>query len=249
MTEKSPVGVQAVGRVFELLELIENLGGAATLSELSSSTHIPPPSIHRHLRTLVTLGCIRQLPNRRYALGPRLITLGDGAIKQLGALALPQLKTLVDQLGESAKMAVLDVDMVVYVAQVPSLHSMRTSTEVGRRAHTHTTGIGKAILAQLSEDTVQQILMRAGMPTPTARSISGASDLLADLRLIRERGFSVDEQEQEIGVRCFAVAVPDAPTPTAISVSGPVSRLDEHFASRAVPILTKAAQTISEKLQ
>lgn len=249
MTEKAPVGVQAVRRVFELLELIEDAGGAATLSELSSATSVPPPTIHRHLRTLVTLGCIRQLPDRRYVLGPRLITFGEGASKQLGALALPHLKTLVDQLGETAKMAVLDVDMVVYVAQVPSLHSMRTSTEVGRRAHTHTTGIGKALLAQLREDTVRQIVMRAGMPTPTARSISGPGDLLADLRLVRERGFSVDEQEQEIGVRCFAVAIPDAPTPTAISVSGPVSRLDEHFASRAVPILNRAAQTISEELQ
>lgn len=249
MTEKSPVGVQAVRRVFELLELIENAGGAATLSELSSSTNVPPPTIHRHLRTLVTVGCVRQLPNRRYALGPRLITFGEGASKQLGALALPQLKTLVDELGETAQMAVLDLDMVVYVAQVPSLHSMRTDAEVGRCAPTYTTGIGKAILAQLSEDTVRQILMRAGMPTPTTGSISGASALLADLELIRERGFSVDEPEQEIGVRCFAVAVPNAPTPTAISVSGPVSRLDEHFANKAVPILHLAAQRISEELQ
>ena len=249
MTEKSTVGVQAVKRVFELLELIKSQGGVATLSELSSSSNMPPPTIHRHLRTLVTLGCIRQLPNRHYALGPRLITFGEAASKQLGALALPHLKTLVDQLGETAKLGVLDVDMVVYLAQLPSLHSMRTFTEVGCRAHTHTTGIGKAILAQLSEDTVRQIIMQVGMPTRTTRSISGAGALLAELSLIRERGFSVDEQEQEIGVRCFAVAVPDAPTPTAISVSGPVSRLDDHFASRAMPILNQAAQTISQVLQ
>ena len=102
-----------------------------------------------------------------------------------------------DQLGETAKLGVLDVDMVVYLAQVPSLHSMRTFTEVGCRAHTHTTGIGKAILAQLSEDTVRQIIMQVGMPTRTTRSISGAGALLAELSLIRERGFSVDEQEQE----------------------------------------------------
>ena len=152
MAEKAPGGVQSVERVFELLELITDAGGEVTLSELSSSTDLPLPTIHRLLRTLVTLGYIRQLPNRRYALGPRLIRLGEGANQQLGALARPQLKSLVDRLGETANMAVLDSDMVIYVAQVPSLHSMRMFTEVGRRAHTHATGVGKAILAQLEDD-------------------------------------------------------------------------------------------------
>ena len=137
MAEKASGGVQSVERVFELLELITDAGGDVTLSELSSSTDLPLPTIHRLLRTLVSLGYIRQLPNRRYALGPRLIRLGEGANKQLGALARPQLKSLVDRLGETSNMAVLDSDMVIYVAQVPSLHSMRMFTEVGRRAHTH----------------------------------------------------------------------------------------------------------------
>jgi IclR family acetate operon transcriptional repressor len=145
-------------------------------------------------------------------------------------------------------MAVLDSDMVIYVAQVPSLHSMRMFTEVGRRAHTHATGVGKAILAQLDDEVVRGIVARAGMPTPTAKSIGDVDDLLADLKLIRERGYSIDEEEQEIGVRCFAMAVPNAPTPAAISVSGPVSRVDLSFGDRAVPILRKAAQVISDEL-
>jgi IclR family acetate operon transcriptional repressor len=224
MAEKAAGGVQSVERVFELLELITDAGGDVTLSELSSSTDLPLPTIHRLLRTLVSLGYIRQLPNRRYALGPRLIRLGEGANKQLGAVARPQ---------------------VIYVAQVPSLHAMRMFTEVGRRAHTHATGVGKAILAQLDDDVVRGIVTRAGMPTPTPKSIGDIDELLADLKLIRERGYSIDEEEQELGVRCFAMAVPNAPTPTAISVSGPVSRVDEHFADKAVPVLREAAEAIS----
>ncbi len=78
-----------VGRacVFELLELITDAGGEVMLSELSSSTSLPLPTIHRLLRTLVSLGYVRQLPNRRYSLGPRLIRLGEAANKQLGVLA------------------------------------------------------------------------------------------------------------------------------------------------------------------
>ncbi|GAA1112606.1 IclR family transcriptional regulator [Arthrobacter flavus] len=249
MAEKAAGGgVQSVERVFELLELITDAGGEVSLSELSSSTDLPLPTIHRLLRTLVAKGYARQLPNRRYALGPRLIRLGEGANKQLGALARPQLKNLVDSLGETSNMAVLDSDMVIYIAQVPSPHSMRMFTEVGRRAHTHDTGVGKAILAQLSNDAVRSIVGRAGMPTPTDRSLKNIDELLAELELIRERGYSVDEQEQELGVRCFAMAVPDAPTPSAISVSGPVSRVDERFAEKAVPLLREAVQSIAAEL-
>ncbi|KHL05386.1 IclR family transcriptional regulator [Sinomonas humi] len=248
MAEKASGGVQSVERVFELLELITDAGGDVTLSELSSSTELPLPTIHRLLRTLVALGYVRQLPNRRYALGPRLIRLGEGANKQLGALAQPELKTLVDSLGETANMAVLDSDMVIYVAQVPSPHSMRMFTEVGRRAHMHDTGVGKAILAQLDDEQVRSIVGRQGMPTPTTYSIGDVETLLADLDKIRARGYAIDEQEQEVGVRCFSMAVPNAPTPTAISVSGPVSRVDEMFGERAVPALRSAAERISAEL-
>jgi IclR family acetate operon transcriptional repressor len=248
MAEKAPGGVQSVERVFELLELITDADGEVTLSELAASTELPLPTIHRLLRTLVGMGYVRQLPNRRYALGPRLIRLGEGASKQLGAIARPQLARLVDALGETANMAVLDSDMVVYVGQVPSKHSMRMFTEVGRHAHTHATGVGKAILATLDDDVVRGIVSRVGMPTATPMAIGDIDSLLAELDRIRERGYSIDEQEQEIGVRCFAVAVPHAPTPTAISVSGPVSRVDEAFAERAVPLLIDAAQVLSREL-
>jgi IclR family acetate operon transcriptional repressor len=243
--ERPAEGVKSVVRVFELLELITDAGGDVTLSELSTMAGLPLPTIHRLLRTLVSLGYIRQLPNRRYALGPRLVRLGEAANKQFGALALPQLKSLVDRLGETANMAMLDSDMVVYVAQVPSPHAMRMFTEVGRRAHTHDTGVGKAILAQLPDETVRSIVNQAGMPTPTKQSIGSIDALLADLEVIRERGYSIDDGEQEVGVRCFAMAIPGAPTPTAISVSGPQTRVDDAFAERAIPLLHEAVAQIA----
>ena len=88
-------------------------------------------------------------------------------------------------------------------------------------------------------------MARAGMPSATSASITNIDDLITDLRLIRERGYSIDDGEQEIGVRCFAMAVPNAPTLTAISVSGPVSRVDNAFAERAVPLLRDAAEALS----
>jgi IclR family transcriptional regulator, acetate operon repressor len=242
-------GVQSVERVFALLELITDAGGSVSLSELASSTDLPLPTIHRLLRTLLPMGYVRQLPNRRYTLGPRLIRIGVTASKQLGALAQPWLASLADQLGETSNMAVLDGDMVLYVAQAPSKHSMRMFTEVGHRVHTHNSGVGKAILAQLPDDAVRRIVSRAGMPTPTERSIGDVEALIADLDAIRSRGYSIDDGEQEVGVRCLSVAVPGAPTHTAISVSGPAARVDDTFAERAVPMLHEVARSIGENLE
>src|SRR3954465_15792772 len=138
MAEKASGGVQSVERVFELLELITDAGGGVTLSELSSSTDLPLPTIHRLLRTLVSLGYIRQLPNRRYALGPRLIRLGEVANRQLGAVAGPVLQSLVDELSETASLAVLDGDMVIYTGQVLPSKLTRANNEVGKRVGLHT---------------------------------------------------------------------------------------------------------------
>lgn len=249
MAERSaPAGVQSVERVFELLELITDAGGEVTLSELAGSTELPLPTIHRLLRTLVGGSYVRQLANRRYALGPRLIRLGEAASRQVGSLATPELVRIASILEETANMAVLDGDLVLYVAQAPSRHAMRMFTEIGRRVNAHASGVGKAILAQLDDETVRGIISRAGMPTPTPHSIADIPALLDELALIRERGYAVDDQEQELGVRCYAVAVPNAPTPTAISTSGPLSRVDDEFGTRAVPLLHTAAQVISDDL-
>ena len=238
-------GVKSVARVFDLLELIADAGGDVTLSELSTSANLPLPTIHRLLRTLVSLGYARQLANRRYALGPKLVRLGEVANRKFGQIAMPQLKDLVERLGETANLATIDGDRVIYVSQAPSPHAMRMFTEVGRRSFLHSTGVGKAILAQLDDNAVREIIARTGMPRATERSLDSIDALLADLALTRERGYAIDDGEQEIGVRCYAMSVPDMPVLTAVSVSGPVARVDEGFAERSVPVLREIVAEIS----
>ncbi|GAA4371743.1 IclR family transcriptional regulator [Paeniglutamicibacter cryotolerans] len=248
MSIKQASGVQSVERAFELLELMARAGGEVTLTQLATETPLPLPTIHRLLRTLVGIGYVRQLPSRRYSLGPRLIRLGEVANRQLGALAEPVLREMVEQLGESANMAVLDGDMVTYISQVPSPHSMRMFTEVGRRANLHDTGVGKAILSVLADERVRRLVGEAGMPTPTPNTIATLPDLFTELERIRDVGYAVDEEEQEPGVRCFAMAVPGAPTPMALSISGPTTRVDAAFADRAIPALILATSKIASAL-
>jgi IclR family acetate operon transcriptional repressor len=241
-------GVQSLERAFDLLERMADAGGVVGLSELSTSSGLPLPTIHRLMRTLVAAGYVRQQPNRRYALGPRLIRLGESSARLLGTWARPHLARLVEETGETANMALLDGDEIVYVAQVPSKHSMRMFTEVGRRVLPHTTGVGKALLADASEPEVRALLARTGMPASTDRTITTPDAFLAALEQVRRSGYAVDDNEQEIGVRCLAVAVPDSPTGTAISISGPAGRVTDAATERIVPILQEVARDLSRVL-
>ncbi|WP_413966363.1 IclR family transcriptional regulator [Actinacidiphila polyblastidii] len=234
-------GVQSLERAFDLLERMADQGGEVGLSELSAGSGLPLPTIHRLMRTLVACGYVRQQPNRRYALGPRLIRLGEGASRLLGTWARPYLAELVEATGETANMALLDGDEVVYVAQVPSRHSMRMFTEVGRRVLPHSTGVGKALLAAVPPQEVRALLARTGMPAATERTITEPDAFLAELAHIREMGYAVDDSEQEIGVRCLAVTVPDSPTAAAISISGPAGRVTEAATDKIVPVLHEVA--------
>lgn len=244
---RAPGSVQSVERAFFLLEQMAD-SEDLSLTELSRLIDLPAPTTHRLLQTMVALGYVRQLPNRRYGLGLGLVRLGGRADKHFGPIARPYLELLVQETGESANLAVLDGHMVVYVAQAPSPHPMRMFTELGHRAFTHSTGVGKAILSSLPEERVLSITGRAGMPAATGRTITDPEQLLHELRLVRTRGHAVDDEEQEPGVRCYAVAVPYQPVPMALSVSGPRFRMTEALGARAVPLLQAQAAELARGL-
>lgn len=244
---KAAGGVQSVERAFYLLELLADHGDQS-LTELSAAIELPAPTTHRLLKTLVSLGYVRQLHNRRYGLGLGLVRLAGRVDTQFAPIARPHLETLALEIGESANLAVLEGDMVVYIAQAPSRHAMRMFTEVGHRAHAHSTGVGKAMLAGLPEEQVTKIVTRVGMPMATERTITDPARLRTELNRIRRTGYATDNGEQENGVFCYAVAVPDVPISMAISVSGPAFRMTKELGKTAVPLLIREAAAISHEL-
>ena len=241
-------GVQSVERTFELLELMADSGGEVALSDLAEKSGLPLPTIHRIIRTLVNNGYARQQPSRRYALGPRLIRLGETASRALGSWARPYLAELTEVTGESANMAVLDGEQIVYVAQAPSPHSMRMFTEVGRRVDAHATAVGKAVLANMPADEVTQLLARTPMSPQTEHTIASVESMHQELERIRTRGYAIDDGEQEVGVRCFAVAVPGAPAGAAISISGPEARMARISTDEVIPLMQRLASSLSAEL-
>jgi IclR family transcriptional regulator, acetate operon repressor len=251
VAEKAPRragGVQSLERAFGILETMAEAGGTLGLSELATRAKLPLPTIHRFVRTLVDLGYLRQEPSRQYALGPRLIWLGESSAGMLGTWARPYLAELVEGLGESANLAMLDGDQIVYVGQVQSRKSMRMFTEVGRRVSPHSTAVGKAMLALIDPADVQALLSRTGMHAYTEHTMTDPQAFAAELEQVLERGYAMDDGERELGVRCVAVAVPRAPSRIALSVSGPATRMTDDMVSRAITLLTDAALRFSEDL-
>ncbi len=241
-------GVQSLERAFGLLEVIAAHRGAMSLSELATSSGLPPPTLHRLARTLVDLGYLRQEPSRRYALGPRLFLLAESSTMMLNAVALPHLSHLVDVIGETANLAMLDGDQVAYVAQAPGRHAMRMFTEVGRRVQPHCTAVGKALLAAADDEDVLALLRRTGLPRHTAHTVTDPDEFLAQLDRVRDSGYAMDEGEQEVGVRCIAVKVPESTLPLAISVSGPAPRMTDDLVGDAFPVLRAAAASLAADL-
>lgn len=242
-------GVQSLHRSLDLVEVVAARGGHLTIGEIAAATDVPLPTVHRLLRTLVDRGYMRQMPNRRYALGFRLVPLGATASSMVGADTEVVLGGLVDALGETANLAILSGSHAEYVAQVPSRHTMRMFTEVGRQVDLHCTGVGKALLAQLDDKRVREIVHRVGLNRKTEHTLVTEAGLLADLTEVRARGYALDEQEQEAGVRC--VAVPVGPEPMswmAVSVSGPVTRMTDELVARAVPLLHEAGRQLTSRM-
>lgn len=246
---KGTGGVQSIDRAFAILEALADAGGMMSLSQLAERADLPLATIHRLVRTLVQLGYLRQEDNRQYSLGPRLLRLADTTSRRIGTWAEPHMAKAVDTLGESVNLAILDGDDVVYIAQVqPKTNFMRMFTEVGRRTLPHATAVGKAILAEGDPADVRALLGRTGMPRNTDTTITTVDGFLTQLATDRARGYSTDEGEQEVGVRCVAVVVPDAPRPMALSMSGPTTRVDDAKVALAAKVLHETAALVSGEL-
>lgn len=242
-------GAQTLHRALDVVEAIATGGRSLSIAEIAAETALAAPTAHRLCRALVERGYLRQLSDRSYALGIRLVALGNAANELIGAGAVSTLARLVEQLGETANLAVLTGQQAEYVAQSPSKYTMRTFTEVGRRVDLHSTGVGKALLAQLDDDEVVAVLRRTGLPRSTAHTITTRAALAAELTAIRAQGYALDEQEQELGVRCVAVAVRHPSlTWMALSVSGPVTRMTDAVVTRSVPALRAAADRLATDL-
>ena len=241
--DRTSVGVQSVERALDLLESLATHETGLGVRDLSQITGLPNATIHRLLRTMVERGYVRQDSSRKYSLGTALIRLGDRAGRAFGVTAQPYLARLVSLSGETANLAMLEGDKVVYVAQVPSQHSMRLFAEVGRHVLPHCTAVGKVLLSHRSNKDTKAIIDRIGLPARTQRTITDSTIFFQELAQVRGQGFAIDDGEEEVGVRCIAVPVMAGTSClAAMSVSGPEGRFRAETFERLIADMHEVAQ-------
>jgi IclR family acetate operon transcriptional repressor len=245
--------IQSVDRALTLLETIAEMGGEATLTELSIRTKLNISTCHHLLATLLKWGFVSKVPGRRsYALGARIIYLGHACLRQvdLPRRAQPHIERINQSTGETVHLCVLQGDQMVTVLRREARHAVRVETgAIGRLAAPHATAIGKAMLAWLPEDEIRRIV-----GTDTARftpnTITDTEKLIEELRHVRRNGYAVDQEEFQPGVICIGAAIRDhsGAVVGSISASTPTMRADEAHLAQLREDVMAATRALSAEL-
>jgi IclR family acetate operon transcriptional repressor len=242
-------GVQSVDRALLLIETLAEDDDGYRLTDLAIRTGLSPSTIHRLLTTLEKRRFVQfDRDESTWHVGAQSFAVGATFARRRNFVtqAMPFLRKLRDETRETANLAAVDDGAMVVLTRVESREIMRSVTKVGGRVPMVASGMGKALLSTYTEEDVFAIIRREGMPKLTSKSIVRAGELCKSLHDIRQRGYSVDDEEAQIGLRCVsAVVYDDRSEPlAAISVSGKASRVPDD----RLPVLGKFVQQVATEL-
>lgn len=214
--------IRSVQRVCDILDLVQASSDGLSLMDFAEATELPKSSVFRYLSTLEQRGYVERDDSGDYRMG---ISLNGDRLDTLSRRLLPQLVAMRDRFGETVNLGLLDGSRVAYLEIVESRASIRNAPRAAEREYVHATALGKILATRLTSAQVEAILRQEGMPALTDKTIVDPAAYLAEVERTRERGYGLDDEENEIGGRCLAVLVPGTTLPVAISLSAPTSRL------------------------
>jgi DNA-binding IclR family transcriptional regulator len=241
--------VQVLDRVFRILDILAESDSGVGLADLAKQLGMHKSTTHRLVMVLESSRYIeRNASTGRYRLGSRLIELGLSAVSQLDVyeIARPYLRALAGEVGETAHLAVLRDGEVVSLVKAESKQTLRTPITVGARTPAYCTSLGKAILAFSPPDRLAEFLKNRKLKAYTPNTITSLSRFKAELQTIRERGYAVDNEEREIGLRCIGAPVwnSSGEVIAAISIAGPAFRITEE----RIPQLSRAVMNTADRI-
>lgn len=224
--------VQSLGRALDLLERIAEHGHeGARLTDLAAAQDLSKAATYAILQTLLAHGHVADSgagASRRYRLGLGLARLGDLALGNiaLADIALPILRQLTAEVGLTSRVAILEEGYAVVIGRVDAPGVVRFDSAIGRRELPHCSAVGKALLAARPPEDAKAILRRIGLPRRTPKTITSLAALMGELEATAQRGFAVDDEEDNEGVACIGACIYDrtGEAAGAISVTGLKSR-------------------------
>lgn len=252
--DKSEYIIQAVSHALDLLEQFHGDMDELGVTELSKRLKLHKNNVFRLLATLESRGYIEQnRATENYRLGLKSLELGQTFIKQMGLLrqAKPILERIVKDCNETAYVAIFKEGYVVYLDVVETDLTVRVVSRVGSRLPAYCTAAGKMHLAYMSEEELDHLYPGNEFKTYTPTTISSKAQLRKELQTIAEQGYSLDNEELDLGVRCVAGPIRDYTRRIvgAISVSGPSMRFsDDRIEKELIPLVMKTAEELSTRL-
>jgi DNA-binding IclR family transcriptional regulator len=251
MSLKTP-SVPGLERGLTVLELVAASRSGLTFSQIAQAVPFPKSSVHCLLLTLVRLGYLQRIqPSGRYLCTTRVINLADTAMPgiALHQTAASLLYRVAQQSGLTAHLAILEKGEAMLVGKVES-HRAPITTWAGKRIGVHCTSLGKCLIAWLPEDELQGVIRERGLMRYNENTICSVPKLERELQLVREQGYALDDEEEEIGVRCVGAPVfsSEGKVIAAISVSGRVDSLDLTRFGELAGLLREIAAGASESL-
>lgn len=241
-----------LARGLSVIRSFQNNKMTMTLSEMAEANDMSRASARRFLLTLQTLGYVK-VEGRQFSLTPKVLELGYSYLANLdvGGVVSSQLEQVTQQIHQSSSAAVLDGTDIVYIARVPVRSLLAFNLQIGARLPAYATSMGRVLLSQLPEQKVISILESSHIEALTPYTLTSQADLLKELQIVKQQGYSINDQELELGLRSVAVPVfnQKGQVKLTLNISTHVSQVSsEHIVSTFVPILKQASAQISASL-
>jgi DNA-binding IclR family transcriptional regulator len=220
--------IQSVEIAFSIIDCLQERG-AAGVTELATELSHSKSTIHSHLRTLEEQKFLVR-DGDKYRMSLRVLDMATQVRKQVGNYDVIQteVESLATDTGEIAQFGIEEHGEVSYLYKATGDQAVETASRVGIQQSMYATSLGKSILAFLPEDRVEEIVSDTTFVAKTPNTISSAAELYDDLATVRERGYSIDDEENYTGLRCVAAPVKnDDVVLGAVSITGPSSRFTD----------------------
>ena len=249
VTPRKDLHATSVERAFAILEFLDGSRRGWNISELSRKLRLPKSSTHVIVRTLERLGYMTLDPRtREYSLGLKVSGLGRGLMKSLSLpeRALRPMQWLVEVSRCTAQLAVLADDQAMYIQKVEGPGLIQFDSYIGKRTNVHCTGVGKVLLAFASEQKQEHILNRKSFAHYTNKTITSPNMLRKELIRVRQRGYAIDDEEEELEVRCLAAPVfsQSGEFMAALAIAGTIGQIRDENIDELVRYVIQAANRI-----
>ena len=244
--------VPSVEKGLQILEIIAESTQGLTLSELVKKSRLPRSSIYCLVLTLERKGYLRRAKHR-FMLAMKIFPLASNALTHLEIrrLATPYLYGLMQATKLTVHLAVMEEDQAIVVEKIEAPGMLKIPSWVGRRMDVHCTGVGKAFMANLDEPEIDRLIREHGLPRHNDNTVSSSPALKAQLAEVRKRMYAIDDEEDEIGLRCIGAPIfSDAGEAlAAISLCGTVRHISTDNLRVLAEKLTRTASEISRSLK